>query len=81
MPAIAAHRPSSRNTQAAAIRAAFSGSFAANLLPSATTGTFDDRIVISSTSTRQPTVTIPVLGTIESQQQYARHRGGDTASR
>lgn len=51
------------------------------LLPSAATGTFDDRIVISSTSTRQPTVTIPVLGTIESQQQYARHRGGDTASR
>lgn len=51
------------------------------LLPTATTGTFDDRIVISSTSPRQPTVTIPVLGTIESQQQYARHRGGDTASR
>ncbi len=51
------------------------------LLPTASTGTFDDRIVVSSTSPRQPTVTIPVLGTIESQQQYARHRGGDTASR
>ena len=51
------------------------------LLPTATTGTFDDRIVVSSTSPSQPTVTIPVLGTIESQQQYARHRGGDTASR
>jgi Protein of unknown function (DUF1573) len=51
------------------------------LLPTATTGTFDDRIVVSSTSPRQPKVTIPVLGTIESQQQYARHRGGDTASR
>jgi hypothetical protein len=51
------------------------------LLPTTTTGTFDDRIVVSSTSTRQPTVTIPVLGTIETQQQYARHRGGDTASR
>ena len=51
------------------------------LLPTASTGTFDDRIVVSSTSPRQPTLTIPVLGTIESQQQYARHRGGDTASR
>lgn len=51
------------------------------LLPTATTGTFDDRIVVSSTSPRQPQVTIPVLGTIESQQVYARHRGGDTASR
>jgi|GEM_PF-643523 len=51
------------------------------LLPTASTGTFDDRIVISSTSTRQPTVAIPVLGTIQSQQQYARHRGGDAASR
>jgi hypothetical protein len=51
------------------------------LLPTSTTGTFDDRIVVSSTSPRQPTVTIPVLGTIETQQQYARHRGGDIASR
>lgn len=51
------------------------------LLPTSTTGTFDDRIVVSSTSTRQPTVSIPVLGTIETQQQYARHRGGDIASR
>ena len=51
------------------------------LLPTAAAGTFDDRIVVSSTSPRQPTLTIPVLGTIETQQQYARHRGGDTASR
>lgn len=45
------------------------------LLPTASTGTFDDRIVISTTSTRQPTVTIPVLGAIERQAIYARHRG------
>lgn len=45
------------------------------LLPSARTGTFDDRIVVSTTSPRQPQVTIPVLGAIERQEVYARHRG------
>ena len=50
------------------------------LLPTATTGTFDDRIVVSSTSPRQPQITIPVLGAIERQELYARHRN-DTGSR
>jgi hypothetical protein len=51
------------------------------LLPTSTTGTFDDRIVVSTNSARQPQLTIPVLGTIESQEVYARHRGDDTGSR
>jgi len=50
------------------------------LLPTARTGTFDDRIVVSTTSPRQPSVSIPVLGAIESREVYARHRA-DTGSR
>lgn len=51
------------------------------LLPTARTGAFDDRVVVATTSPRQPTVAIPVLGTIESQQVYARRRNGDSATR
>jgi hypothetical protein len=51
------------------------------LLPTATTGTFDDRIVVASTSERQPKITIPVLGAIERQEVYARRRAEKTASR
>jgi len=51
------------------------------LLPTATTGTFDDRIIVTSTSQRQPQISIPVLGTIERQEVYARRRGDDTGSR
>lgn len=45
------------------------------LLPTARTGTFDDRVVISTTSARQPQISIPVLGAIERREIYARHRG------
>jgi hypothetical protein len=48
------------------------------LLPTATTGTFDDRIVVTSTSERQPKITIPVLGAIERGEVYARRRGDAT---
>jgi hypothetical protein len=46
------------------------------LLPSAPAGTFDDVVVVSSDSPRQPELKIPVLGTLESYGAYARH-GGD----
>jgi hypothetical protein len=51
------------------------------LLPTSDTGTFDDRIVVSSNSTTQPTITIPVLGAIERQEAYARRRAESTATR
>lgn len=50
------------------------------LLPTASTGAFDDRIVVTSTSERQPKISIPVLGTIESQAVYARLRAGSSGS-
>jgi len=46
------------------------------LLPTAPVGTFDDVVVVSSDSPRQPELTIPVLGTLERNGMYAR-RGGD----
>ena len=51
------------------------------LLPTAATGTFDDVIVVSSTSARQPKITIPVLGALERGEVYARRRAESTASR
>jgi hypothetical protein len=51
------------------------------LRPTATTGTFDDRIIVSSTSPRQPTITIPVLGAIERQEVYARRHSESAVTR
>jgi len=50
------------------------------LLPTAQAGAFDDRIVIATTSERQPQITIPVLGTLERGSLYAG-AAHDAASR
>ncbi|HEY8516540.1 MAG TPA: DUF1573 domain-containing protein [Candidatus Binatia bacterium] len=42
------------------------------LLPNGQVGAFDDRIVITTSSPRQPELTIPVLGAIEGRPIYAR---------
>jgi len=49
------------------------------LLPNAPAGTFDDVVVVSSDSPRQPELAIPVLGTLERNGVYAR-RGGSTGA-
>jgi hypothetical protein len=50
------------------------------LLPTAQAGAFDDRIVVATTSPRQPEIAIPVLGTIEGHSLYAG-AGGESTSR
>lgn len=50
------------------------------LLPTARPGGFDDQIVVTTTSPRQPQLVIPVLGLVEGHPLYARTPGA-TASR